>query len=140
MGVETIRFKVTTLILVMFIFIVAVSGCTEKKATNGTWGDKAPATADSLKIVNSTADHYEYNGTNYYYVKGYIQNTADSDASSVKMIATFYDASGNVVANNNTAYIKPAAIPAAGQSRFYFGFEDPNNRIASYDVNITSAQ
>lgn len=140
MGVETIRFKVTTLILVMFIFIVAVSGCTEKKATNGTWGDKAPATADSLKIVNSTADHYEYNGTNYYYVNGYIQNTADSDASSVKMIATVYDASGNVVATNNTAYIKPATIPAAGQSMFYFGFEDTNNRIASYDVNITSAQ
>ena len=124
----------------MFIFIVAVSGCTEKKATNGTWGEKAPATADSLKIINSTADTYEYNGTNYYYVEGYIQNSADSDASNVKMVATFYDASGNVVATNDTVYIKPATISAAGQSRFYVRFKDPNNNIASYDVNITSAQ
>lgn len=124
----------------MFVFIVAVSGCTEKRATNGTWGEKAPATADSLKILNSTADTYEYNGTNYYYVEGYIQNSADSDASNVKMVATFYDASGKVVATNDTAYIKPATIPATGQSRFYVRFEDPDNNIASYDVNITSAQ
>lgn len=124
----------------MFVFIVAVSGCTEKRATNGTWGEKAPATADSLKILNSTADTYEYNGTNYYYVEGYIQNNADSDASNVKMIATFYDASGKVVATNDTAYLKPATIPAAGQSEFYVDFEDPNNNIASYNVNITSAQ
>lgn len=140
MGVETIKFKITTLILVMFIFIVAVSGCTEKKATNGTWGEKAPATADSLKIINSTADTYEYNGTNYYYVEGYIQNSADSDASNIKMVVTFYDASGKVVATNDTFYIKPATIPAAGQSEFYVDFNDSNNNIASYDVNITFAQ
>jgi hypothetical protein len=139
-GVETIKFKITTLILVMFIFIVAVSGCTEKKATNGTWGEKAPATADSLKIINATADHYDYNGTTYYYVGGYIQNSADSDASNVKMVATFYDASGKVVATNDTFYIKPTTIPAAGQSRFYVKFEDPDNKITSYDVKVTSAQ
>ncbi len=93
-----------------------------------------------MKIINSTADHYDYNGTTYYYVAGYIQNSADSDASNVKMVVTFYDASGNVVATNGTAYIKPATIPATGQSRFYVKFEDPNNEIASYNVNITSAQ
>lgn len=140
MGVQTIKVKITVLILVMFIFIVAVSGCTEKVATNGTWGEKAPATTDSLKIINSTADHYDYNSTTYYYVAGYIQNSADSDASNVKIVTTTYTASGKVFATNSTAYIKPATVPATGQSRFYVRFEDPNNSITSYDVKVTSAQ
>ena len=101
----------------MIVLIVGISGCTEKKATNGTWGEKPAANSSSLQVINSTADHYTYNGTTYYYVEGYIQNNAESDASNVKITTTVYDSSGNVFAINDTAYLKPQTIPATGQSQ-----------------------
>ncbi|MCE7698056.1 MAG: hypothetical protein K8E24_004200, partial [Methanobacterium paludis] len=74
--------KKITILFVLLILIVGISGCTEKKATNGTWGEKPAANSSSLQVINSTADHYDYNGTTYYYVEGYIQNNAESDASN----------------------------------------------------------
>ena len=124
----------------MVVFIVGVSGCTEKKATNGTWGEKPPATSDSLQVINASSNHYTYNGTNYYYVEGSIQNNAESDASNVKIVTTVYNASGKVFATNDTAYLKPQTIPATGQSRFYAEFEDPDNKIVSYDVKVSITQ
>ncbi|MCE7698063.1 MAG: FxLYD domain-containing protein [Methanobacterium paludis] len=137
MGVKQIKTGTTILILLMVIVLVGVSGCTEKKATNGTWGEKPAVTTDSLHLVNITAKHYGYNGTTYYYVKGYIQNTAENDATNVNVITTAYDALGKVFANNDTAYIKPTNIPATGQSVFYAIFEDPDNEIANYTVQVT---
>jgi hypothetical protein len=137
MGVKQIKTGTTILILLMVIVIVGVSGCTEKKATNGTWGEKSTVTVDSLHLVNITADHYDYNGTTYYYVLGYIQNTAGNDATNVNVITTTYDASGNVFATNDTTYIKPTNVPATGRSEFYANFKDPNNKIVNYDVKMT---
>jgi hypothetical protein len=128
------------ILFVLLILIVGISGCTEKKATNGTWGEKPPATSASLQVINSTTDHYTYNETNYYYVDGYIQNNAESDASNVKIVTTAYDSSGNVFAINDTAYLKPKTVPATGQSEFYAEFEDPDNKIVRYDVKVSITQ
>jgi hypothetical protein len=137
MGVKQIKTGTTILILLMVIVLVGVSGCTEKKATNGTWGEKPTVTTDSLHLINITADHYDYNGTKYYYVEGYIQNTAENDATNVNIITTAYNASGKAFATNETAYIKPTNVPAMGQSEFYVNFEDPNNEIVNYTVKVT---
>jgi hypothetical protein len=137
MGVKQIKTGTTILILLMVIVLVGVSGCTEKKATNGTWGEKPVVTTDSLHLINVTTNNYDYNGTHYYYVEGYIQNTAENDATNVNVITTAYDTTGKVFATNDTAYIKPTSVPALGQSKFFAEFEDPDNKIVRYDAKIT---
>jgi len=128
------------MILLVLTVIIAVSGCTTKTATNGTFGEKN-ISIDSLIISkNTTADHSNYNGIEYYYIQGYLENNNSNDAYHVKLIATAYDANGNVVATNNSAYLNPTVIPAKGFSFFNINFIDTNNTIVRYDLKVDDAK
>jgi len=124
------------IILLSLVLISGISGCTEKKAVNGTWGEKEPVSAKYIKIINSTGEHYLRNGTNYYYVYGYVENTAEDDAYNVEIHAKFFDEKGNVVGTNNSARIKPKIIPALGQSWYVLRFNDPENKIVRFELEI----
>ena len=126
-------------ILIILTSIIAISGCTTKTATNGTFGEKVISIDSILISNNTTADTYNYNGTEYYYIDGYLLNNNSNDAFKVKVNATAYDANGNVVATNDTAYLDPTTIPAKGVSEFYIDFPDTNNNIVRYDVKIVNA-
>lgn len=132
--------KNISLILVM-ILIVAVSGCTAKNSTNGTFGDKN-ISIDKIVIKNSTADHYEYEGMNYYYVEGYILNNNDYDAFHVKLRVKALDENGTVIATNESVYFEneDSSISARGTKYFYAEFEDPNNITFSYQIEIIDAK
>ena len=126
--------------LLIFTVVVAISGCTTKTASNGTFGEKY-VSLDSISISNNTtAEHYDYNGTNYYYIEGYLINNNKYDAFHVKLNATTYDTNGNVVATNNSAYLESNSIPANGISYFYVEFQDPNNIMVRYDVKVVDAK
>ena len=88
---------------------------------------------------NSTAGNYTYNGTEYYYIEGYLVNNNSYEAFNVKVNAIAYDANGNVVATNDSAYLDPVSIPANGVSYFYVDFNDPNQKIVRYDVKVVNA-
>jgi hypothetical protein len=128
-------------ILLIIITIIAVSGCTTKTATNGTFGEKY-ISINSILISNNTTANISNDtntGDKFYYIKGYLENNNSNDVFKVKINATAYDANGNVVATNNSAYIGPPTIPAKGVSEFYVDFPDNNNNIVSYDVKIIDA-
>jgi len=128
------------LIVLIILFIVGISGCTVKEAGNGTFGEKT-ISLESIKVLNNTTtDYYEYNGTNYSYIIGTVQNHNKYDAFKVKMKAIAYDENGEIVATNNTVYLEPKNIPASGQSLFYFRFVDQNRTITEYDVELVDAK
>jgi len=127
--------------IIIIILIVGISGCTTKTATNGTFGEKTVSSNSIYLSNNSTADIYNDTDTGfqYYYIDGYLVNNNSNDALKVNVIATAYDANGNVVATNESAYLNPTTIPAKGASEFYVDFPDNNSNIVRYDVKIMSA-
>jgi hypothetical protein len=133
--------KSIVLILILLTVIVGISGCTTKTATNGTFGEKTVSINSILISNNTTADTYNdtNNGNEYYYINGYLVNNNSNDAFNVKVNATAYDANGNVVATNDSAYLNPPTIPAKGVSEFYVDFPDTNNNIVRYDVKVVYA-
>ena len=135
-------FKQTIIVILLILTaIIAISGCTTKTATNGTFGEKTISIDSILISNNTTADNYkEDNGTEYYYIDGYLLNNNSNDAFHVKVNVTAYDANGNVVATNDTAYLDPTTIPAKGLSEFYVEFPDLNNKIVRYDVKVVDAK
>lgn len=128
-------------ILLMFIGIMAISGCTTKTAPNGTFGEKTISINSIYLSNNTTSDIYNDtdNGIEYFYIDGYLVNNNSYDAFNVKIIATAYDANGNIVATNDSAYLNPSSIPGKGASEFYIDFPDNNNNIVRYDVKIVNA-
>lgn len=130
--------KNSIIILLLITSLVALSGCTTKTATNGTFGEKS-ISLDLITISNNTtADHYSYDGTEYYYVEGSLINKNKYDAFNVNLNVTVYDANGNEVATKE-AYLNPKAIPANGVSQFYVDFNDSNNEIVRYDLKVVNA-
>lgn len=130
-------------IILIILFLIPVfwifSGVKINPYSNQTWGEKT-ININAIKIVNSTGDHYEYEGQNYYYIEGYIKNLNDIDAINIQIMATAYDENGTVVATNNTPYLEPKNVPSGGNSYFYFEFLDPENRIVRYELKITAAK
>lgn len=128
-------------ILILLLLIVAgSSGCTIKPTSDGTWGEKT-ISLDKIKVLNNTtSDNDEYEGINYFYIEGYVQNNNKWNAFKVKMKATAYDKNGKVVAVNDTVYLDPKSIPASGQSYFNFLFIDQNRTIKRYDVELVDAK
>lgn len=128
-------------IIIIFIMIVGISGCTTKTAQNGTFGEKTVSINSIYLSNNTTAD--VFNGTDtglqYYYIEGYLINNNSNDAFNVKILATAYDKDGNVVATNESAYLYPSSIPAKGSSEFYVDFPDNNSNIVRNEVKILSA-
>ena len=53
--------------------------------------------------------------------------------------STAYDANGNVVATNDSAYLNPVSIPGNGVSYFYVEFNDSSQKIAKYQINVVNA-
>lgn len=127
-------------VILIILGVVVVSGCTSKTAPNGTFGEKTVSINNITIVNNVTADHYQHNGTSYYYIYGYLLNENPYDAFNLKMKATVYDANNNVVAVNDNVYLNPKVIPAGGESYFYFNFPDPDNKIVRYDLQLISAK
>lgn len=126
------------IILLLFAITISISGCTTKEAANGTFGERTVSISNITIVNNVTADHSEYNGTNYYYVTGYLKNKNKYDAFNLKMKSTVFDAEGNIVAVNDTVYVNPKVIPAEGESFFGFSFIDNNNQIVRYELQLIS--
>lgn len=125
-------------ILLLLTAIIAISGCTTKTAENGTFGEKNISLNAISLANNATNGTYSYNGTEYYYVEGYLVNQNPNDAFDVKVNTTAYDSKGNVIATNNSAYINPANIPADSNSYIYIEFKDPNQKIVRYNVQVVA--
>ncbi len=130
------NYKHFTLLLALILSAVMISGCTEIKAENGTWGEKEPVKASELRIVNSTGEHFDRNETSIYYVYGDLKNTAGNDAYNVVVQAKFYDAEGNLIGNNTTGTVDPDTVVGEGTSFYYVGWDDPDKKIIRYELKI----
>ncbi|MDI6644187.1 MAG: FxLYD domain-containing protein [Methanobacteriaceae archaeon] len=125
-----------TILITLILGAVLVSGCTEMKAENGTWGEKEPVKASELKIVNSTGEHFDRNETSIYYVYGDLKNTNGNDAYNVGIKAKFFDAEGNLVGTNTSGTVDPSTVVGEGTSFYYAGWEDPDKRIVRAELKI----
>ncbi|MDO9045574.1 MAG: FxLYD domain-containing protein [Methanobacteriaceae archaeon] len=128
--------KKNIFIILIILFMVAISGCTFKTESDTTFGQKPNATIKDLYIVNSTGDNYDQNGTQYYYVWGYVGNKAGNQAPNVQITAKFYSENGTLIGTNTTSPNRPKIIPPEGQSYYYTGFKDPNKTISNYTISI----
>ena len=91
--------KSIIIILLLLTAIISISGCTTKTATNGTFGEKS-ISIDSIYLSNnSTTGNYTYNGTEYYYIDGYLVNNNPYDAFNIIVNSTAYDANGKCDCN-----------------------------------------
>lgn len=132
----------TIFLIGLLLGIVSSSGCIKTTPANSTFGEKK-ISLDALKVVNNTtAENYDWDGKNYYYVEGYIKNNNPLDALNVKINATFFDVNGSQVTTNNSLdiYIEPKSIPANGVSYFYIEIPDPKMKIVDYKIKVISAQ
>lgn len=128
------------LIIFLLIIVIGISGCTINPTANSTFGEKN-ISLNAMEILNNTtSDYYEYEGINYYYLEGYIQNNNEYDVFNVKINVTAFDKNGKIIAVNDSAYFEPKNIPANGISYFYVDFNDTAKKIAKYDINIISAK
>lgn len=127
------------IIISLSLVIVGISGCTSKTATNGTFGEKYVSIDSILISHNTTSNNFTENGTQFYYVEGYLENNNSYDAFHVKINGTVFDKNGNIVGTNDSADLEPVTIPAEGVSLFYIKFNDPNNSIVRYDVKVVDA-
>lgn len=126
------------IIILIIMFIVGISGCTIKNSANETFGEKKPVGAESLFIINSTGQDYEYNGTTTYYVWGYIGNNGGEPSKNVNITAKVFDEKRELIATNSTTKLKPPVINPKSNSYFFISFNDSRKIIANYTLNITT--
>ena len=88
--------------------------------------------------VKSSAASVDSDGT--YWVTGTIQNNGTQSASTIRVIATFYNASGTVTAVGYTDPLTPASLAPAAIAQFQVGAFDLNQtenpQITSYALLI----
>ena len=123
----------------LICIIMSISGCIDNTMANNTWGDKK-ISLDAIKISNSTVNNRSENNDSIYYVSGHILNQNSFEALDPKITVTTYYSNGTVFAVNDTPYIDPKNIPANGKSYFYARFDDPDKKIAKFEVKIVSAK
>lgn len=127
--------------MVIILFTLSLSGCTIDSGEHRTFGEKDPATSEDLYILNSTEERRDINQTSYYYVTGYIANTADVFVSDVLLSVSFYNENGTQIGTItsqdvvNTG-ISPSSIPPMGESWFGVRIADPDMKIVSYKINL----
>lgn len=132
--------KITGLLLIFFVIcLVFTSGCIENTKSNSTWGEKK-ISIDAIKVSNNTVGNHSENNDSVYYVSGYILNQNPFEALNPQIKVTTYDFNGTVFAVNDTPYLDPKNIPANGKSYLYARFEDPDKKIAKFEVKILSAK
>ena len=75
-----------------------------------------------------------------YWANGVIQNTGSQTAKNIRVIATFYNASGNVVAMGHTGNdaLTPTSLAPSGTLSFKVGAWDLNQTEVSSNLKISS--
>ena len=122
------------------VILAGMSGFAINTTANSTFGEKQ-ISIDAINVLNnSTQDTYEYNGTTYSYLEGYVQNNNEYDAFNVEMNATAYDEYGNVVATNDSIYLQSKNIPAGSETYFFVNFHDQDNKTVRIEVNVLNAK
>jgi capsule polysaccharide export protein KpsE/RkpR len=131
--------KILFIVIVSFLLITMFSsGCIDNTKANSTWGEKK-ISLDALKVSNPVGNRSE-NNDSVYYVSGYILNQNSFEALDPKIKITTYYANGTVFAVNETPYLDPKNLPANDKSYLYACFEDPDKKIAKFEVKILSAK
>lgn len=131
--------KVTVIIIFFTAGLIFSSGCIDNTKANSTWGEKK-ISMDAIKVVNSPVGNRSENNDSIYYVSGSILNQNPYEALDPKITVTTYYSNGTVFAVNDTPYLNPQNIPANEKSSFYARFDDPDKKIAKFEVKILSAK
>ncbi|EKF86352.1 hypothetical protein A994_02668 [Methanobacterium formicicum DSM 3637] len=134
--------KKISIIIVIFlicIYLTSISGCIDNTKANGTWGEKK-LSMDAIKISNNTVGNRSEKNDSIYYVYGYVINQNPIEALEPKITITTYYSNGAIFAVNDTPYMEPKNLPANDKSYFYARFEDPDKKIATFEVKVLSAK
>ncbi|WP_237739688.1 hypothetical protein [Methanobacterium formicicum] len=95
---------------------------------------------DAIKISNNTVGNRSEKNDSIYYVYGYVINQNPIEALEPKITITTYYSNGAIFAVNDTPYMEPKNLPANDKSYFYARFEDPDKKIATFEVKVLSAK
>lgn len=127
------------IMFLVFICLTSISGCIDNTKANGTWGEKK-LSMDAIKVSNDTTGNRSENNNSVFYVYGYIINNNTIEALDPKIIVTTYYSNGTVFAVNDNPYMEPKNLPANDKTYFYARFEDPDKKIAKFEVKVLSAK
>jgi hypothetical protein len=91
--------------------------------------------------VQSSSGAADKEGT--YWVSGTVQNSGNQTATNIRVIATFYNATGTVVGVGYTEYLTPSSLSPSDTASFKVGAFDydqtvvpPERKIASYSLLV----
>jgi hypothetical protein len=86
-------------------------------------------------------------GEGVYWVSGSVENSGSQTATNIRVIGTFYNASGTVVGVGYTDYLTPNSLNPSGVASFKVGAFDQNEtvvpsirKISSYSLLIQAEQ
>ncbi|MGZ7119678.1 MAG: FxLYD domain-containing protein [Methanobacterium sp.] len=125
-------------IILMISIIIGISGCTINDTANQTFGEKI-ISLDAITIQNTISGNYTYDGNDFYYIDGYVQNNNKNDVFFVKLNVSVFDKGGNLISSNETSP-ELKDIPANKQSHFYIEFNDPDKKISRFEIKIIDAK
>ena len=85
-------------------------------------------------VIKSNSSSVDNSG--YYMITGAVQNTGTLASNQTWVVATFYNASGTVVATGHSSVLTPTSIPAGGTAPFTLYPDDVStttgSQVASY--------
>ena len=87
----------------------------------------------TVKSSSGAAD-----GEGVYWVSGTVQNSGSQTATNIRVIGTFYNASGTVVAVGYTEYLTPASLNPSSVASFKVGAFDQNQTVVPSIQKISS--
>lgn len=88
-----------------------------------------------LKIESNSG---AVDGEGVYWVSGSVRNSGSKTASNVRVIGTFYNSEGTVVAVGYSDKLSPESLSPSGIASFKVGAFDQNQTIVSSDRRISS--
>ncbi len=102
------------------VTVVIQTRTSARAATPTQSGAEVPTSPTSVAPVLEFLSHTSYSDGAWYFIVGEIRNNSTQPMASVKIVATLYDGSGNVVGTDYT-YTELDVIPPGGKSPFETG-------------------
>ena len=127
------------LIFTIIVMVLSNASCIDSNKANNTWGERK-LSIDKIKVSNDTTGNRSEQNESIYYVRGYVYNYNPFEALDPIIKVTTYYSNGTVFEVNDTPYMNPKNIPGNDKSYYYAQFEDPDKKIAKFEVKILSAK
>lgn len=115
---------------------IVLAGCATTTRESTDRAEGRTSTGADLRFTTHHHTHWT-KWHDYYHVVGWVENTGTQSAVRAEVSGTFYDENGSIV-TTSSRWILRNTIPSGESSPFQLVPEDPDHRIQSYDLTVTT--